>query len=46
VQELNLFEQVKKLSDDYYNNYISFEEYRQKRNTLLKQIDAGYNGAN
>jgi len=45
MQPLNLFEQIKKLSDDYYDQLISFAEYREQRNLLLKKIDARYNGA-
>jgi len=45
MDTLSLFEQIKKLSDDYYEHRISFEEYRNMRNVLLKKIDAGYNGA-
>ncbi len=32
------------LSDDYYRNRISFEEYRQQRNQLLQALDEELNG--
>ncbi|WP_444993964.1 hypothetical protein [Aliikangiella sp. IMCC44359] len=40
----NLFAQVRQLSKDYYNNLISFNDYRAQRNSLLKKIDIRYNG--
>ena len=33
-----------KLSNDYYQNYIEFEEYRSQRKILLDKIDVEFNG--
>jgi len=46
MEQLSLFEQIKKLSDDYYDHRITFEDYRNLRNALLKKLEARYNGAN
>lgn len=35
---------LKTLSDDYYNNRISFAEYRKERSQILKRIDEDING--
>ena len=41
-----LLEQLQQLSQEYYYNEISFEEYRKLRRELLKKIDAAYNSQN
>jgi hypothetical protein len=35
---------LRKLSDDYFQNHIGFEEYRIQRKILLDKIDAEFNG--
>lgn len=35
---------LRSLSDDYYNNQISFVEYREQRSKLLQLIDEELNG--
>ena len=35
---------LRKLSKDYYQNHISFVEYRTARTILLDQIDIEFNG--
>lgn len=35
---------IRALSDDYYNNRVSYTEYREKRSQLLQLIDEELNG--
>ena len=35
---------LRALSDDYYNNRVTFPEYREKRSQLLQLIDEELNG--
>ena len=35
---------LRNLSTDYYQNLVSFEEYRMRRKSLLEQIDEEFNG--
>jgi hypothetical protein len=37
-------DQIKKLSQDYYNRNLSLEEYRLQRDKLIDQMDREYNG--
>ena len=37
--------EIKKLSQDYYNRNLSLEEYRLQRDKLIDQMDREYNGA-
>jgi hypothetical protein len=46
MNQPTLFTHLKLLCDNYYNRRISFDEYRNQRNELLKRIDAEYNGRN
>lgn len=36
---------IKKLSDQHYKHELSFDEYRDKRNAVLIQVDIEHNGA-
>ena len=38
-----LMEQVRRLSQDYYNGYISYLEYQQRRFAVLKELDEKLN---
>ena len=35
---------IRELADDYYNQRLTLEEYREQRKTLLDKIDEEYNG--
>lgn len=37
---------LRNLSKDYYQNQISFDDYRSARKIILDQIDAEFNGHN
>ncbi len=35
--------QLRKLTEDYYNQLISMQDYRQQRKQILDEIDAEFN---
>jgi ubiquinone/menaquinone biosynthesis C-methylase UbiE len=42
--EQNFSDEIKKLSYDYYNRNLSFEEYRSLRDQLIDKMDREFNG--
>lgn len=42
--EQNFSDEIKRLSYDYYNRNISFEQYRSLRDQLIDKMDADFNG--
>lgn len=36
---------IRVLADDYYQNRITYSEYRNQRTNILKKIDEEFNGA-
>ena len=43
--EKNFSDEIKKLSYDYYNRNLSFEDYRSQRDRLIDDMDREFNGA-
>jgi hypothetical protein len=43
--EQQIAEQLKQLSQDYYNRNISHEDYRLERRKLIDVMDKEFNGA-
>jgi len=39
-------DEIKKLSQDYYNRTLSLDEYRLQRDKLIDQMDREFNGVN
>jgi hypothetical protein len=44
MNENNYSSMLRALSKEYYQNHISFTEYRERRTVILEDIDAEYNG--
>ena len=44
MNENNYSGMLRTLSKEYYQGHISFDEYREKRKSILDEIDAEYNG--
>jgi hypothetical protein len=42
--EKNFSDEIKKLSYDYYNRNLSFEDYRSQRDQLIDNMDREFNG--
>ena len=40
-----IFAQIEHLCKQFFDGHISYADYRRLRNSLLKKIDAEYNGA-
>jgi len=43
VNKDELMKQVQKLSQDYYNGYISYSDYQHQRFEVLKELDEKLN---
>jgi len=43
--EKSFSDDIKKLSYDYYNRNLSFEDYRVQRDQLIDDMDREFNGA-
>jgi hypothetical protein len=44
MNETSFSEMLRRLSNDYYENIIGFDEYRSKRKNILDKIDREING--
>lgn len=42
--EQNFSDEIKKLSYDYYNRNLSFDEYRSLRDKLIDKMERDFNG--